>query len=205
MTGQISPEKRSWVMNRVKGIDTKPWKQQGQVLKLDKVSRKVLYWSHLKLSANNFRGMLMARPLRITYTTPFYHVTSWGNEGRNLFKRKFDRGGNSRSYGLGVKILKYSLKMSSFKTWPCCFRWNLQSQGSVSLSNARSGSCPTSERCPQRLSDRTHSTSWSVVLRQMPHGRALYRKTGNNFIERTTWEKWDWLTDESSVNFSLAP
>jgi len=33
----------------------------------------------------------MARPLRINYPGAFYHVTSRGNEGRNLFKRKCDK------------------------------------------------------------------------------------------------------------------
>lgn len=33
----------------------------------------------------------MARPLRITYPGAFYHVTSRGNEGKNIFKSKRDR------------------------------------------------------------------------------------------------------------------
>ena len=34
----------------------------------------------------------MARPLRITYPGAFYHVTSRGNERKNIFKSKRDRG-----------------------------------------------------------------------------------------------------------------
>ena len=33
----------------------------------------------------------MARPLRITYPGAFYHITSRGNEGKNVFKSKRDR------------------------------------------------------------------------------------------------------------------
>ena len=33
----------------------------------------------------------MARPLRITYPGTFYHVTSRGNERKNIFKSKHDR------------------------------------------------------------------------------------------------------------------
>ncbi|MDY6845063.1 MAG: transposase [Thermodesulfobacteriota bacterium] len=33
----------------------------------------------------------MARPLRITYPGAFYHVTSRGNEGKDIFKSKRDR------------------------------------------------------------------------------------------------------------------
>jgi REP element-mobilizing transposase RayT len=33
----------------------------------------------------------MARPLRITFPGAFYHVTSRGNEGKNVFKSKHDR------------------------------------------------------------------------------------------------------------------
>ena len=39
----------------------------------------------------------MARPLRITYPGAFYHVTSRGNERKNVFKSKRDR----------VKFLEY--------------------------------------------------------------------------------------------------
>ena len=34
----------------------------------------------------------MARPLRITYPGAFYHVTSRGNERKDIFKSKSDRG-----------------------------------------------------------------------------------------------------------------
>lgn len=33
----------------------------------------------------------MARPLRITYPGAFYHVTSRGNERKDIFKSKRDR------------------------------------------------------------------------------------------------------------------
>ncbi len=33
----------------------------------------------------------MARPLRINYSGAFYHVTSRGNERKNVFKSKRDR------------------------------------------------------------------------------------------------------------------
>ena len=33
----------------------------------------------------------MARPLRITYPGAFYHVTSRGNERKEIFKSKRDR------------------------------------------------------------------------------------------------------------------
>ena len=33
----------------------------------------------------------MARPLRITYTGAFYHITSRGNEQKNIFKSRQDR------------------------------------------------------------------------------------------------------------------
>jgi len=33
----------------------------------------------------------MARPLRINYSGAFYHVTSRGNERKNIFKSKRDR------------------------------------------------------------------------------------------------------------------
>ena len=36
-------------------------------------------------------GLLMARPLRITYPGAFYHVTSRGNERKDIFKSRCDR------------------------------------------------------------------------------------------------------------------
>ncbi len=33
----------------------------------------------------------MGRPLRITYPGAFYHITSRGNERKNVFKSKQDR------------------------------------------------------------------------------------------------------------------
>ena len=32
----------------------------------------------------------MARPLRIEYTGAFYHITSRGNERKNIFKNEYD-------------------------------------------------------------------------------------------------------------------
>jgi len=40
----------------------------------------------------------MTRPLRIAYPTPFYHVTSRGNERKNVFKSKPDREENTRDH-----------------------------------------------------------------------------------------------------------
>ena len=34
----------------------------------------------------------MARPLRIEYPGAFYHVTSRGNERKDIFKREYQRG-----------------------------------------------------------------------------------------------------------------
>ncbi len=65
-----------------------PSMKNNRVLKLDKLPQKVLYLNHLKPSANNFKGMLMARPLRITFPGAFYHVTSRGNERKAVFKSK---------------------------------------------------------------------------------------------------------------------
>jgi len=37
----------------------------------------------------------MARPMRINYPGAFYHVTSRGNERKNIFKSKCDREGKT--------------------------------------------------------------------------------------------------------------
>jgi len=46
----------------------------------------------------------MARPLRITYPGAFYHVTSRGNERKDVFKSKRDR----------EKFLEYFLVITDF-------------------------------------------------------------------------------------------
>ena len=40
----------------------------------------------------------MARPMRINYPGAFYHVTSRGNERKNVFKSKRDREGKTRDH-----------------------------------------------------------------------------------------------------------